>query len=119
MPLDAGHLYFITFNYIVPPHEKICVCICPARPLFFWINSNPRHHGIGQIPLTPAICPVLRYDSVLDLSSVKTGSAMEIQTARDVGEMTAALKALILDSLADPISLLPEGHRATALANLA
>lgn len=119
MPFVAGHLYWITFGFIDPPHEKISLCFCPDRPLFFWINSNPKPHGIGQVPVAVQICPTLNYDSVLDLSGAKTGSAADLGSARVAGPMTPDLQHLVLTQLAQPIRLLPDGHRRLALQNLA
>lgn len=119
MPFVAGNIYWITYSYIQPIHEKISLCICPERPLFFWINSASKVHGVGQLALTPAICPQLNHDSFLDLSGLKTGSEADMLTARDDGPMHSAMKARVLLELSTPIRLLPEGQRALALANLA
>jgi hypothetical protein len=119
VPFLAGNIYWITYDYIQPIHEKISLCICPERPLFFWINSQPRLHGIGQLLLSEVVCPQLTHDSYLDLSGVKTGSEFEMETARDDGPMSDDMKTLVLLELSSPIRLLPEIHRALALANLA
>lgn len=26
---------------LVPPHDKFCICVCPERALFMFINSDP------------------------------------------------------------------------------
>ena len=36
------NLYVIYCNYIIPPHDKLCICFCDINSLFFFINSNPR-----------------------------------------------------------------------------
>lgn len=118
MPFEAGHIYWITFGFIQPPHEKISICICPEQPLFFWINTKPKYHGIGQLSVPAAICPSLKYDSVLDLSGVKTGSPADLASARSDGPISADLKALLIAELSNPIRLLPDGHRLLALKNL-
>ena len=119
MPFVAGNIYWITFSFIQPAHEKISLCVCPDRPLFFWINTIQKTHGVGQLLIEQVVCNALNYDSYLDLSGVKTGSATEMATARDAGAMSAAMKALVLAELANPIRLLPEDHRTIALTNLA
>ncbi len=118
MPFVAGNIYWITYNFIDPIHEKISLCVCPERPLFFWINSIAKSHGIGQLLIQNSICTTFNHDSYLDLSSVKTGSEVELQTARDVGQMSVAMKALILSELQSPNKLLPQKHRTLALRNL-
>jgi hypothetical protein len=113
-----GKIYWITYGFIQPIHEKISLCICPERPLFFWINTQPKAHGIGQIHLKKAVCPQLKYDSYLDLSGLKTGSEFDMETARDDGPMSEEMKTLVLLELSTPIAMLPEVHRTLALANL-
>jgi hypothetical protein len=119
MPFQAGHIYWITFGYITPPHEKISLCVCPDRPLFFWVNTAPKPHGIGQLLISQAICDQLNYDSYLDLSGLKTGSAPDLATARYGAPMSNAMKAIVLAALAQPIRLLPDAHRDLAATNLA
>lgn len=118
MPFVAGNLYWITYNYINPIHEKISLCICPNQPLFFWINSNARFHGVGQLLIKKDICPFLQYDSYLDLSSVKTGSVSEMSTARNEGAMSTDMKKLVVAQLANSNQLLADSHRLLAIANL-
>lgn len=119
MPFVAGNIYWITFQFIQPVHEKISLCICPDRPLFFWVNSAPKVHGVGQLLVSPNECLILNYDSYLDLSGVKTGSESEMQTARDAGPISDSLRNLILEELGNQIRLLPVAHRELALRNLA
>ena len=119
MPFVAGYIYWITFNFIVPPHEKISLCVCPERPLFFWINTNPKPHGIGQLAIPKSMCAALAYDSYLDLSGVKTGPVSDLSTARQAGSMSDLMKVAVLAELSQPIALLPDNHRNLALANLA
>jgi hypothetical protein len=118
VPFETGHLYWITFGFIQPPHEKISLCICSERPLFFWINSNPKPHGIGQLQVSVQLCPILRYDSVLDLSGAKTGAEADLNTARHAGPISGDLRALVIGELSNPIRLLPDAHRLLALGNL-
>lgn len=115
----AGHIYWITFGFINPPHEKISLCFCAEQPLFFWVNSLPKRHGVAQLPIERAICPTLNYDSILDLSGAKTGSVRDLATARDAGTMSNEMKLKVLAELETPIQLLPDAHRLLALQNLA
>jgi hypothetical protein len=119
MPFQAGHIYWITFHYIQPPHEKISVCVCPDRPLFFWINTNPKPHGVGQLLVQPGDCDQLRHESYIDLSGLKTGSEFDLNSARYGAPLSERMRAALLSALAQPIPLLPDVHRNLALANLA
>lgn len=118
MPFEAGHIYWITFHYIEPPHEKISLCVCPERPFFFWINTRPKSHGIGQLALTPHQCDQLSHDSFLDLSGFKTGTELDFGTARYGAPMSDGMRAEVLHALSQPIRLLPDSHRNLALGNL-
>jgi hypothetical protein len=50
----AGHVYVIYTALARPPKDKLTVCVCATESLFFWINTNPRRHGVGQLALTAA-----------------------------------------------------------------
>lgn len=117
MNFIIGNIYWITYSFILPPHEKISLCVCADRNLFFWINSLAKPHGVGQLPVAVGLCNALRHDSYIDLSSLKSGSEPELATARDVGEISTALKTLILTELAVPSKLLSDSHRKLVLQN--
>jgi len=118
MPFQVGNLYYIRCPYINPPHEKICICVCAERPLFFWVNSNPRIHGIAQVPLAANITNGILHDSHADLSGVKTAAPFDLDRARDFGPISEAALALIKAALQQSNRMLPEAHRLLALANL-
>jgi hypothetical protein len=119
MPFIAGNIYWITYSYVIPIHEKISICVCRERPLFFWINSKPKIHGLSQVLIERSICQTLSHDSYLDLSSVKTGSEIELRTARDVGPMSNDMRTLVLNELNRPNKMLSEKHRVLVLNNIA
>lgn len=76
-------------------------------------------HGIGQLLIAQADCDQLNYDSYIDLSGLKTGSELDLNTARYGAPMSETMRASVLGALAQPIGLLPDVHRNLALANLA
>jgi len=95
MNFVVGNTYIILCQWIQNPHDKICLCVCDKRKWFFWVNSNPRFHGIGQV-LLPANCHgAIYHDSYLDLSGIKTVSLQEEATARDRGQISSLMSATV------------------------
>lgn len=82
-----------------PPKDKIVICVGDNPPLFFWINSDPRYHGIGQMPLSAADHPALTHDCYLDCSRVTTFPAHELRAAQQRDLITTALADAIADFL--------------------
>jgi hypothetical protein len=117
MPL-AGHLYYIWCSFIEPQHEKISICFCADAPFFFWVNSQPRMHGVGQVPLAAGITNGIEKGSYVDLSGVKMFAEKDLAKARDFGPIEPVAKALILAELSAPIPTLADLYRELALANL-
>ena len=112
----AGHVYYINCSYIEPPHEKISLCICPIRHWFFWINSEPRFHGIAQIAVRPADHPsAIVKPCYLDLSSIKTFGQSDLASARDTGVLSGSLRGTVVAALRSPIKNLPDIHRLAGL----
>lgn len=118
MPLQASNLYYIWCSYIEPQHEKISICACPEAPYFFWVNTDPRSHGIGQVPWPSGITNGVVCDCYADLSCFKMFAPKDIAKARDMGPLSEPAKALILAELATPIATLAEAYRQLALRNL-
>lgn len=118
MPLVVGNLYYIWCSFIQPPHEKISICICDERPLFFWVNTAARHHQIAQIPIAAGETGGIVSDCFIDGSSVKTASPIDLGTARDMGPLARVVCDRLLLALSNPIASLPENHRQKALAAL-
>lgn len=118
MPFAAGNLYYIRCSFIVPPHEKISICVCATAPYFFWVNSDPRSHGVAQVPLANGSTAGIVKDCYADLSSFKMASPADLATARDFGPLDPSVLALLLAELASPIDTLSEAKRLLALANL-
>ena len=82
MPLTAGDVLLIYCNYIKPPHDKFCVCICPKRRWFFFINSEPRRANIGQVAVLPRDLACLDHKSYIDTSKILTFSSGELSKAQ-------------------------------------
>jgi|LakMenE18May11ns_1017448.scaffolds.fasta_scaffold9854580_2 hypothetical protein len=118
MPFLVGNLYYIRCSFIVPPHEKISICVCDETPYFLWVNTNAKFHGIAQVLLPNGVTPGITHDSYADLSELKMASPRDLQTARDFGPITDDAKELILAEYQNPIRTLSEQFRQMVLQNL-
>jgi len=118
MILTIGNIYVIYCSWINPPHDKICLCICDARRWFFWFNTKPSFHNIGQFKIQANAHPAISHECFLDLSSIKTASAAEITNSVDRGPISPFLRDIIKAELSTPIKRLPEAHRLHALSVL-
>lgn len=118
MTLVVGHIYVYPCHWIVPPHDKIGLCLCAERRWFFWFNSKPARHGQGQLAIADGEHAAITKDCHLDLGSVLAASPEEATAAADRGVLSAGLRARIVEALSSPIKVLPEAQRAFALAAL-
>jgi len=117
----AGHVYVIHTIIAKPPKDKITVCICAADNLFFWINTNPQRHGVGQLPLVAADhSAALTHDCFLDCSRVVTHPQNELDAALHRSAISPALARRIVEFLENhPPKTLPPRHLKVAIDNLA
>jgi hypothetical protein len=115
----VGHLYVVHTTLATPPKDKLTICICATELLYFWINTEPRHHGIGQLQLTAADHSALAHACNLDCSRVTTFPPDELKSAQDRGAISAALAERIVKELTDrPPRTLPPKHLMLATQNL-
>ena len=113
----AGHVIHTALAR--PPKDKLTVCICAAENLFFWINTKPQRHGVGQLALAAADHGALSHDCFLDCSRVTTFSRDELDKARHRGAISAALAQRIVEFLENhPPKTLPPRFLKLAMANL-
>ena len=116
----AGHVYIIYTALARPPKDKLTVCICATENLFFWINTNPQRHGVGQFPLAAADHGALRRDCFLDCSRVTTFTEHELAEAQHRGTISRDLAQRIVAFLQDdPPKTLPPRFLNLAIDNLA
>ena len=116
-----GHLCVIHTTLTNPPKDKLVICVCAAVPLFIWINTDARKHGIAQMPLVAADHPqALTHNCHLDCSRVTTFRAPELAAAQDRGLISADLAERIAEFITaqKPKTLTP-GQTQTVLTNLA
>lgn len=117
--MTIGHVYIIHTALAHPPKDKITLCICADENLFFWINTNPQRHGIGQFPLTANDHGALSHDCFLDCSRLTTFPATELNTALNRGPISADLARRLVEFLeSNPPKTLPPRHVNLAIKNL-
>lgn len=113
-----GNIYIIYTTLTKPkPKDKITLCVCATENLFFWINTGPRVHNVGQFPLMPDDHDrALTHPCYLDLSRLTTFPPRELAAARDRDTISQDLAARIVRFLTDtPPKTLPPRHLALAL----
>lgn len=115
----AGHVYVVYTALARPPKDKLTVCVCAADNLFFWINTRPQRHNIGQLPLVAADHEALSHDCFLDCSRVTTFSAIELGSAQHRGAISSDLARRIVHLLkTEPPKTLPPRYIKLAVDNL-
>ena len=95
----VGHVYVIYTALARPPKDKLTVCICADDNLFFWINTDPQRHGVGQFALDANDHAALSRDCFLDCSRVTTFAEHELNDAKHRGPISAHLARRIADFL--------------------
>jgi hypothetical protein len=114
-----GHVYLVHTALTRPPKDKLTICICAAESLFFWINTEPRHHGIGQLPLEAGEHSALSHGCHLDCSRVTTFPPHELKAAQARGAISQKLATRIVGLLREaPPKTLPPRHLDLAIENL-
>lgn len=117
--MTPGHVYVVFTTLARPPKDKITLCICAAENLFFWINTAPQRHGIGQLPLVAADHAALTHDCHLDCSRVTTFLPGELDGAQPRGPVSPQLASKVVELLAnDPPKTLTPKHVRVAIENL-
>lgn len=111
------NVYVYFCQWIKNPHDKIALCVCDKKVWCFWFNSEASFHGIAQLPVKVGEHTAITKDCFLDLSEIKGLSDIELQSAKDRGPVSDALKKRIIEMLKQPIKTLPQGQRMLALKN--
>jgi hypothetical protein len=115
----VGHVYVVHTALARPPKDKITVCICAAENLFFWINTKPQRHGLGQFPLAAVDHGTLAHDCFLDCSRVTTFPPYELSRAQARGPISRELAGRLIAFLTDnPPKTLPSRYLKLAIENL-
>ncbi|MBJ6122693.1 hypothetical protein [Sphingomonas mollis] len=95
-----------------PSKDKIVVCVGNNPPIFFWVNTDPRFHGIGQMRLSGNDHTALTHDCYLDCSRVTTFPAHELRAARQRDPITTDLADAIVKFLeTEQPATLPSAQR--------
>ncbi|HEY7548902.1 MAG TPA: hypothetical protein VH913_05210 [Hyphomicrobiaceae bacterium] len=119
MTLVCGHIYVVWCSYARPqPKEKLYVCFCDQRSLFFFINTKAALLAEAQVALAAADHPALTHDCFLDLSQAVTFPPQHLAAAQDRGPISADLTRRVRTALEAGIKTLPKQHLAWALQTL-
>jgi len=114
-----GSVYIVNTALARPSKDKITLCICASDNLFFWINTKPQVHGVGQLQLAAADHKALTHDCFLDCSRLTTFPAHELKGAQDRGLISSQLAEAIVTFLTNnPPKTLPPAHVQLAIENL-
>lgn len=109
--LRVGHVYVIHTTLTRPePKDKITVCVSAGDGYFVWFNSEPPHHGVGQLPCGESDHNALSKECFLDLSRITFFGEAEVSTARDRGPVSDELRDRILAVIDAGIETLPPRH---------
>lgn len=112
--MNIGSVYVLYTALSKPPKNKIVLCVGNDPPLFFWINTLPRFHGIGQMQLAGADHSALTHDCYLDCSRVTTFPTHELRDAEERDPITTMLADAIAAFLeTNQPATLPATHRQT------
>lgn len=117
--MNVGHVYVVNTTLARPTKDKITICICAADDLFFWINTDPRPHGVGQFALEAADHAALTHACHLDCSRATTFLQNEIRGAKHRGAISSDLATRIVQYLTDnPPKTLTPRYLKLAIDNL-
>lgn len=120
MSFQLGRIYLLFCNYTDPQKPKFAICVCDRKPLFLFINSEPRKFPdkASQVPVSPKELNFLDYESYIDTSNVLScleGVSCKILKNFPIVPKTVAdrIKKAVRES-----STLAGRHIATILRNL-
>jgi hypothetical protein len=117
--VNVGHIYVVNTTLARPTKDKLTVCICGSDGLFFWINTDARQHGVGQLALHSTDHAALRHDCFLDCSRATTFLPNELRSAQPRGPISADLSARVVKYLTDtPPKTLTPRYLKLAIENL-
>jgi hypothetical protein len=107
--VNLGRVYVVRTTLSRTPKDKLTICICEKDGLFFWINTDQRSHGIGQLALAGTEHSALSHDCFLDCSRATTFLPLELRAAQPRDLISAELAARIVQFLKDapPKTLAP------------
>lgn len=81
------------------PKDKYVLCVLVGPDRFVWINTDPSHDGLGQVPLATGEHDLVTHDSFVDLGRLIMHSEKELARAVDHGPMADDVLARLLADL--------------------
>jgi hypothetical protein len=118
MSLIVGTVYTYDCGWILNPHPKSGIVVSRKASWILWFNSDPRFHGIAQMPIKKGDHKVCVKDCYLDLSAVQIVRAEEAKIAIDEGAISEALLRKLLAGLNQPNRLITKFQRDIIIGNL-
>lgn len=119
MTLVCGHIYVVWCSFARPqPKDKLCLCFCDKRALFFFVNTKAGLVVEAQMALGATDHPALAHDCYLDLSQAVTFPPQHLAAAQDRGAISAELTRKVRAILGAGVKTLPKQHIARALETL-
>lgn len=115
-PLHKWDVLSIHCGYLYPPHNKFCICICPKRGWFFFVNTQPptsRKAREYVIALHVSQAQFLSHDSHIDTTVIQQFGLSDIQAAlteekRKLGSISPTLRVKIMETVKAHGALSPE-----------
>jgi hypothetical protein len=100
-------IWYIWCHDLPTPDNKYCICLCPDNKKFCFISSEPpraRRAREFAIEVTVPQCPILRWTSFIDTTSIillhpnDVGEALA-DPARHKGQISPTLKRRIREAV--------------------
>ena len=114
----VGEVILVRTTLTNPPKEKFAVCVCNARGLFFFINSEPRRRKLdAQVLIHVHELGCLSHDSYIDTSQLRVFRPEEMATAQMKGNISVSIRQRVKASVLNH-GHLPPGHKAIIEQNL-
>lgn len=80
-----------------PPKVKLALCVCSESNWFLLINTLPRFHGVGQMPLAEDDHIALTHECYMDCSKLFSFPVAERAASRDRGVISEEIADKLIE----------------------
>jgi hypothetical protein len=108
--LKKWHVLHVWCSDLLPPHHKFCICICPERHWYFFINSDPPYSRRARefvVEIANFELHFLRRDSFVDTTVIQVMPEGDIISAASKED---GRRGFLLPSLRKRICEAVEAH---------